>query len=1227
MPQAGDLKLDLEGAGPLSDWHGKLDLDAQNLATLSSTLDLAYTDHVGVGLEAHLTVDEQVLGSDVAELTGETIDLETTLDFRDPGLLKIAQLNLETAGPRLRAEGTVDLNQQQHDVSLSAQLDDLARASSLAKAPLAGSVSLDLKSTGALLEPKATLEIDGRGIAYDVFSLESLALALNADATKPVDSGAASGRATLDGTFVGLRQGDKPLLIDDKLTLHVAADVYDQKRVELEQLRIETGPASLDTQGDLDIKELAGSVNLTIDVPTLKPVVQTYAPDAAPDLDGTLRLDLPVAIESQFQQIRAELTFKARDLVGLPPGAAELVGSTADLTVNAEFSEQKAIEVSKLELTAAELSLSGKADANLESKDLSADLEARIADLSKLTSVAGTNLAGQVDLSVIASGTIDQPHTDLRVTASGLEAADQRFDTLTLTATQRGAVDQPHGTVGLTASVEDDELTLGGDYALKDDVATVENLVITAPQTRIEANAAYDLATSLANAEVEGSIENLDALKRWHGQNLEGRVLINAATTEDNGAQDVVLDLQTNGVVGDFGTIEQVILQGTVDAATTEPDVDLNLTLDTFSAPGAVVRDLTVKAEGLLSDLALAVTANGAAREIEIALDAQAQINAQSDVKSVVIQALDGTIGSKQLALAQPATVRVGGSDIEVSDFDLGFGDARLTADVGLTQQEARGDVRLSDLDLAMLEEFGAPALRGTLGLDVTSRGAPTAPVVNANATIASFAPDTADFDIESDIDLKVDYADRRLAADLKATGLSDDPASVTASLPVGLSLQPFAFELADDAPIEGQASLHTTLERISAIAAIEDQYLSGPLAIDLTFGGALDNPLVDGEVSLKNASIADSLSGAELRDVNIVLAANDNRIDIQQFEARDNRKGTIGAEGFVDLRDPASKDAFNVDLSIKQLLALDSDLGTALLSGDIDAGGSFQDLDITGKLKIDQADLQIPGGGGGPTINTLEVEEIYAPGEEPVETEAPSTPIRIGLDLAIDMANRIFIRGRGLDTEWGGALTITGDTAEPVISGQIEYRRGFLDLLGQRYQITEGTITFDGSSPPDPDINLVSQAQSEEILAIIKVTGRATDPEIELTSEPPLPQDEVISHLLFGKESSQLTPAQGVRLAIAVETLRGGGPDALGSLRQLVGLDTLSVSGESQDDAALTAGEYLTDRVYVEVERGVADNSGKARMEVELTPRLSVDTEVTEDAQTGVGLSWSYDY
>ena len=206
-----------------------------------------------------------------------------------------------------------------------------------------------------------------------------------------------------------------------------------------------------------------------------------------------------------------------------------------------------------------------------------------------------------------------------------------------------------------------------------------------------------------------------------------------------------------------------------------------------------------------------------------------------------------------------------------------------------------------------------------------------------------------------------------------------------------------------------------------------------------------------------------------------------------------------------------------------------------------------------------------------------------------------------------------------------------------PWSRAQLDIRRGFLDLLDRRFEIERGAITFVGSQPPLPMIDLSATATTTNVTVTVAAQGPAADPKITLSSEPPLPQDEILSHLLFGTSVARITPMQGLRLAAALDDLRGDGfvSSAFTKVRRAIGLDTLDVqstettdeSGETSSDTTARAGKYVTDQVYIEGERSVTTGASKARVKVDLTPNLSVGSTVDDQAQTGVGLQWRYDY
>ena len=78
-------------------------------------------------------------------------------------------------------------------------------------------------------------------------------------------------------------------------------------------------------------------------------------------------------------------------------------------------------------------------------------------------------------------------------------------------------------------------------------------------------------------------------------------------------------------------------------------------------------------------------------------------------------------------------------------------------------------------------------------------------------------------------------------------------------------------------------------------------------------------------------------------------------------------------------------------------------------------------------------------------------------------------------------------------------------------------------------------------------------------------------------------------------------------------------------ALSKLVGLDF--AGGETAAGSTVRAGKYLNDDVYLELEQGAASGTGRARVEVEIMPNVSVQADTGADAQSGVGVQWRYDF
>jgi translocation and assembly module TamB len=191
---------------------------------------------------------------------------------------------------------------------------------------------------------------------------------------------------------------------------------------------------------------------------------------------------------------------------------------------------------------------------------------------------------------------------------------------------------------------------------------------------------------------------------------------------------------------------------------------------------------------------------------------------------------------------------------------------------------------------------------------------------------------------------------------------------------------------------------------------------------------------------------------------------------------------------------------------------------------------------------------------------------------------------------------------------------------------------RGTYSFAGKRFDVTRGLVQFQGNQLTNPTLDIAATTTTQGITATIAIGGRAQAPQLTFTSTPNLPQDEVLSRLLFGSSVTNLSATEAIQLASALNSLRGssgGGLNPLGKLRSATGIDRLRILGGDEATGrgtALAAGQYLTDDIYVEI---ITDARGftATQLEIALTKALSLLSSTGSFGGSNVNLRYSRDY
>jgi translocation and assembly module TamB len=343
---------------------------------------------------------------------------------------------------------------------------------------------------------------------------------------------------------------------------------------------------------------------------------------------------------------------------------------------------------------------------------------------------------------------------------------------------------------------------------------------------------------------------------------------------------------------------------------------------------------------------------------------------------------------------------------------------------------------------------------------------------------------------------------------------------------------------------------------------------------------------------------------------------------------------GAVSIKGPVELAAPFSS---NLDMSLDQVVLRDPRLYQTTITGNLNVGGPLAGGGrIAGDLRLGETNIRIPSSGLGGAGAVPEIIHLNEP--PPVRgtrqragllgangSDGKADGPGFALDVRITAPSRLFIRGRGLESEFAGALRVTGTTNNVVPIGAFNLERGRLDILGQRLALEEATVTVQGSLLPTVRIRATTRAEEYTINVI--VAGPVSDPEITFSSDPELPQEEVLSRLIFGRGLDTLSPLQAARLALAVRTLAGrGGEGIVGNIRQRAGLADLDVTVDEEGNTAVTAGAYLGEKLYTDVTVG-AGGQTELNLNLDLSKSVTVKGSVTNDGDSAIGIFFERDY
>jgi translocation and assembly module TamB len=353
------------------------------------------------------------------------------------------------------------------------------------------------------------------------------------------------------------------------------------------------------------------------------------------------------------------------------------------------------------------------------------------------------------------------------------------------------------------------------------------------------------------------------------------------------------------------------------------------------------------------------------------------------------------------------------------------------------------------------------------------------------------------------------------------------------------------------------------------------------------------------------------------------------SRLTLSAMAGRTANGGQVVGSGTIDFADLHPDHGPGIDLRLgAKNAALMSRPDMALTAtGPLRIVSDGTTGTIAGRLRIDTARWQLGQTAVAAELPNIPTREINRSADI-APAGAHAMPWRFLIDAA--SGGRIQVQGMGIDSNWNANIQLRGTLDAPVMGGRADMIDGTYEFAGRRFDLTRGHLLFTGTSPPDPRLDIVATASVTGLTATVTVAGSSLSPDINFSSVPALPEEDLLSRVLFGDSITAISAPEALQLGAALAALHGGGGlDPINKLRHAIGLDRLRIVSADVTigrQTGFAAGKYLGRRVYAEI---VTDGRGYSatNLEFRVTRWLSLLGSVSTVGRQNINAKISKDY
>jgi hypothetical protein len=536
---------------------------------------------------------------------------------------------------------------------------------------------------------------------------------------------------------------------------------------------------------------------------------------------------------------------------------------------------------------------------------------------------------------------------------------------------------------------------------------------------------------------------------------------------------------------------------------------------------------------------------------------------------------------------AGPPTISWDDAGVTVTPLAFaGSGDERIRI-AGTWRTDGAGSLRVTAAHVfldTLQSAFDRPTrYGGVLDADVTIRGTRDRPEFSSTLTVTNGRVERVSYQTLAG---RVDYAGRVFTIDVRLDQSAGVWITARGSVPLAFVDQTLPAQPMDVAITSSGVNLGL-IEGVTNLV----RHVSGELRVDVRAIGTTVDPHFTGTVRIDGGAFDVAASGAKYKNARVDLGLSADRIAVNTFHVEDTNGRPLDLRGSLGTHELRVGD-LEIEISTRRFEVLRNEFGRVDLDAALQLRGRFEAPLLSGELTIGASELRVDRILERALFQPYSIEPTSIVEVDPVAALNPWQ--RLGMNLIVRVPNTLRLLGDNVQVSPGtpiglgdinlrvaGDLSLYKDASEPLyVNGAFDQVSGTYAFQGRRFDVDPvSSIVFRGDLNPDVYIGVTRDISGVQVR--VGLVGPLRQPELRLSSVPPLEESDVLSLVVFNTSTNLLTSQQQQDLVVRAGALAAGflATPLVSAISNQIGLDVLEL--EPGDElhglgAKVTIGEEI---------------------------------------------------